>query len=94
MARIIDGAPQRPAIVVKQRKVTRARVKKFLMSSCGVKVLDESQLITTLKPDVPGGDKPYYTVVAWAENKFHKRIDNEFVETKTIRELINALVSE
>lgn len=88
---VTEGTSRRPAIRVKPRKVTRARVKKFLMSSCGVKVLDESLPIITLKPDVPSGEKPYFTVVAWAENKFNKSIPNDFVETKTIGELITAL---
>ena len=91
MARIVDGAIHRPAIVVRPRKATPARVKKFLMRSCGMKTIDENQPITTLKPDVPGGDKPYYTVIAWTESKFHKRLDNEFIENKTIGELITAL---
>ena len=91
---ITDAISRRPAIPVRKRKATRARVKKFIMGSCGVKTLDESLPITTLRPDVIGGEKPYYTVVSWVESKFGKRLDNEFVESKTIGELINAMSAD
>lgn len=91
MRRFEKGAPKRPPIILKKKKATRAAVKKFLTRSCGVASLDEKLPITSLVPDISGGNKPYYTVVAWAENRFNKRIDNQFVENRTIGELIDVL---
>ncbi len=91
MRRFEKGATKRPPIILKKKKATRAAVKKFLTRSCGVASLDEKLPITSLVPDISGGNKPYYTVVAWAENRFNKRIDNQFVENRTIGELIDVL---
>lgn len=86
-----EGAPKRPPIILKKKKASRTMVKRFLTRSCGVSSLNEKLPITSLVPDISGGNKPYYTVVAWAENRFRKRIDNQFVENKTIGELIDML---
>ena len=86
-----ESAPKRPPIILRKKKTSRATVKKFLTRSCGVASLDEKLPITSLVPDISGGNKPYYTVVAWAENRFNKRIDNQFVENRTIGELIDVL---
>ena len=87
-------APRRAGVQLKTRPASREVVRKFIMKCCGLKSLDENQPITSLEPDVPCGNKPYYTVVAWAEGKFNKRVENAFVESKTIGELIDFLTSK
>ena len=74
---------------------TRMRdVKAYLELCCGKK-LDEKALIRSMKPyNLSVGDGSYYVVVLWAEGKFNKIVPNEFVETKTISELIDILAGK
>lgn len=77
----------------KMRTLYRNAVKQFI-SECIKDNLDESAMIKTLKPDYSCGDKDYYVVVHWAEGRFHKAVPNEFVETKTVGELIDYLITK
>ena len=71
---------------------SRKKVKEFIAACCGIKPdeLDEDAPISSLRPDVECGDRPHYLVVYWAEGRFNKLIPNEFVEEKSIGELISA----
>lgn len=72
----------------------RDDVKAYLELCCGKK-LDEKALIRSMKPyNLSVGDGSYYVVVLWAEGKFNKIVPNEFVETKTISELIDILAGK
>jgi len=79
-----------------QEGESRQTVKAFIASCCGV---DESDLnekapIKTLKADVDCGARPHYMVVFWAEGRFNKMIPNEFIESKTVGDLIDALAGK
>jgi len=77
---------------VKKSFNSRKKVKEFIAGCCGIKPdeLDENAPISSLKPDVECGGRPHYLVVYWAEGRFNKLIPNEFVEEKSIGELISA----
>lgn len=77
-----------------QEGASRETVKNFLDICCGMK-LDEKAPISSMKPEsLPDGDRPHYMVVYWAECKFDKVVPNDFVESKTIGELIDILAGK
>ena len=72
----------------------RNDVKAYLEACCGTKI-DEKAPIRSMKPcNLSVGDGSYYVVVLWAEGKFNKVVPNDFVESKTIGELIDILAGK
>lgn len=80
-----------PALPPEATAAMRQAVKKYLATCCHVEEneLIETQPITTLSSEFDEQD--YYVVVFWAESQFNKAVPNEFVETKTIGDLIDFL---
>lgn len=74
--------------------ISRETVKSFIADCCGKKAeeIKEDEPITTLSPSVGScGNKDYYLVVFWTEGEFRKTVNNKFVESRTIGELITFL---
>lgn len=73
-------------------RISRETVKSYIADCCEINVeeVDEDAPITSLTPAIGGGGaRNYYQIVMWCESKFNKIVQNEFVETKTIGDLIN-----
>lgn len=82
-----------PPMSSRTQSYSRSLVKSYLADCCKDDI-DESMPVTSLRPDVDGGDKPYLTVVFWLECRFKKRLSNAFLEKATVKELIEAIASK
>lgn len=75
-------------------RISRETVKNYIADCCekNVEDIDEEAPITTLSPVIGScGKNDYYVVVMWCESEFNKTVDNSFVETRTIGDLIGFL---
>lgn len=75
-------------------RISRETVKSYIADCCekSTEEIDEEAPITTLVPIIGiCGKNDYYVVVMWCEGEFNKIVSNDFVETRTIGDLITFL---
>lgn len=84
-----------PQLTPETSAILRQGVKRYLAYCCNIEEeqLQEDQPIRTLHSGMDTDEKAYYNVVFWMETKFNKVVPNDFVETKTIGELIDFLAA-
>ena len=82
-----------PPMSPRTKSYSRSFVKSYLADCCKDDI-DESMPVTSLRPDIDGGDKPYLTVVFWLECRFNRQLNNAFLEKATVGELIDAIAGK
>ena len=75
-----------PSMSEKTKACQRTVVKSYLTDCCNGKEIDESLPIIQLRSDVT--DNPY-VIVHWLEGRFCRILNNQFVEQKTVGELLD-----
>ncbi len=79
-------------LLVQKPAASRQTIKSYLADSCGIEPedIDEKASIKTLTPSIEKcGEMSYYLVILWLEDTFKKTVNNNFIENKTIGDLID-----
>lgn len=93
-AKYNPARPPKTKVSLKVTKHPRATVKHYLAECLelpNVSALNENLPITELTTSLIEGEKAYYVIIHWLEARFKSTIPNDFVESKTVGELIDLL---